>query len=115
MLSGTLNHSLPVAITAVDDESTVFMVDEDGNGTIRTMTTFLANKSAGGGGKIAMKTATLVAACRIEPGDEIFLISRLSKIIRFYAGEIPVKDGIVQGVHCMALRADQVVAGLATH
>ena len=105
----------PVAITAVDDESTVFMVDSEGNGTIRAMASFAANKSAGGGGKIAMKTDSLVSACRVEPDDEIFLISHLGKIIRFYANEVPVKDGIVQGVHCMALRADQVAAGLATH
>jgi DNA gyrase/topoisomerase IV subunit A len=61
-----------------------------------------------------MKTEALVMASKVYPDDEIFLISRLSKIIRFAAHEVPVKEGVVQGVRCMALRADQVVAGLIT-
>jgi DNA gyrase/topoisomerase IV subunit A len=103
-----------VCITSVDEDSSVFMVDANGNGTIRSMAAFTANKSTGGGGKLAMKTEALVMASKVYPDDEIFLISRLSKIIRFAAHEVPVKEGVVQGVRCMALRADQVVAGLIT-
>ncbi len=101
---------LPAAITAVDQDSSVFMMAEDGRGTIRLMEGFNANKSAGGSGKIAMNTDGLVCALTVSQGDDIFAISRLSKIIRFMAAEVPAKEGVVQGVNCMALRADKVTA-----
>ena len=34
--------------------------------------------------------------------------------IRFRAGEVPAKEGVVQGVSCMSLRADEVVAVTAS-
>ena len=46
--------------------------------------------------------------------DDLFVISRSSKIIRFAAADVPSKDGIVQGVHCMALRNDDCAALAAT-
>jgi DNA gyrase subunit A len=103
-----------VAVASVDDDSSLLLVDAQGNGTIRRMSAFLANKSAGGSGKIAMKTDHLVLASRVSDAEDIFLISRLCKVIRFSAEEIPAKEGVVQGVHCMALRSDWVVAGIAT-
>jgi DNA gyrase subunit A len=99
-----------VAITAVNDESGVFLVDEEGDGTVRLMSAFNPNKSAGGGGKIAMHTDHLVAALTLEDKADIFIISRLSKIIRILAEEVPAKEGVVQGVHCMSLRSDQIVS-----
>ena len=104
-----------LAVAAVTDDSSVFLVDADGNGTIRTMSGFSANKAPGGGGKIAMKTNHLVSAQRVDPEDDVFMISRLSKIIRFMSEEIPAKEGVVQGVNCMSLRADQVMTGIVTH
>ena len=99
-----------VAVTAVYDDSSVFLADAPGRGTVRLMASFAPNKSAGGGGKIAMHTGELVAALTVGKEDELFLITRLSKIIRFMAAEVPAKDAPVQGVNCMLLRADQVVA-----
>ena len=104
----------PVAITAVEDESRVFMVDAQGNGTLRLMAGFSANKSAGGGGKIAMKTQSLVTSFSCDLTGDIFLISNLSKVIRFALDEVPVKEDPVQGVRCMDLRADFVAAGTQT-
>lgn len=99
----------PVAITAVYPESGVFLLGEDGKGTIRLMEGFNPNKSPGGSGKIAMATEGLAAAAAVEETDDIFIITRWSKIIRFSAAEVPAKEGVVQGVHCMSLRADQAV------
>lgn len=103
-----------VAIAAVDDESRVFLIDEQGDGTIRLMSAFNPNKSAGGGGKIAMHTDSLVSAVTVEENGDIFIISRLGKIIRFLAEEVPAKEGVVQGVHCMMLRSDQVVSAIVS-
>jgi DNA gyrase subunit A len=94
--------------------SAIFLLGADGRGTIRLMTGFAANKSPGGGGKIAMKTDRLVAALAVEPGDDLFAMSRLSKLIRFRAAEVPAKEGVVQGVNCMALRADECVVVTAS-
>jgi DNA gyrase subunit A len=99
-----------VAIASVNDQSGVFLLDEDGDGTIRLMSAFNPNKSAGGGGKLAMHTDRLVAALTLEGIADIFIISRLSKIIRILAEEVPAKEGVVQGVHCISLRSDQVVS-----
>jgi DNA gyrase/topoisomerase IV subunit A len=74
------------------------------------MAGFAANKAPGGGGKVALKTDRLVGAVAATPQDDLFLQSRLSKIVRFSAGEVPAKEGVVQGVNCMALRADECVA-----
>ena len=71
---------------------------------------FSANKAPGGGGKIAMKTDVLVGAVTVEENDDLFVISRLSKIIRFRVDEVPAKEDAVQGVNCMTLRADEAVA-----
>ena len=89
-------------------DSGVFIVGADGKGTIRLMTGFTPNKSPGGGGKIAMKTERVVGAASVDGADDIFLISQLGKIIRFQANEVPGTEGVVQGVNCMALRADEV-------
>jgi DNA gyrase subunit A len=104
-----------VAITAVTQESNVFMISADGRGTVRSMTGFNPNKSAGGSGKIAINSENLVGAITVNEGDDIFIISSLSKIIRFMAAEVPVKEGVVQGVNCMALRADKVAALTTTY
>ncbi len=105
-----------IAIEAVHapDAEAIFLLGADGRGTVRLMSGFSANKSAGGGGKIAMKTDGLAAAVAVAEGDDIFILSRLSKIIRFRAGEVPPKEGVVAGVNCMALRADECVAVAAS-
>jgi DNA gyrase subunit A len=99
-----------VAIAAVREDSGVFLLSEDGRGTVRLMSGFRANKSPGAGGKVTMKTDHLVGAVAVEDTDDVFIISRLSKLIRFPAAEVPPKEGVVQGVNCMALRADETVA-----
>jgi len=98
------------AVASANDDSRVFLVDEIGRGTLRLMSGFAANKSAGGAGKTAMNTDCLAAALHVEEPGDIFMISRWSKIIRFSLAEIPPKEGVVQGVNCMSLRADEVVA-----
>lgn len=101
-----------VAATAVRADSGVFLLSADGQGTVRLMGGFAANKAPGAAGKVALKTDQLVAATRVGPGDELFVISRLGKLIRFAADEIPAKEGVVQGVAIMALRADEAVAAV---
>jgi DNA gyrase subunit A len=97
------------AVTEVKADGGVFLLTADGKGTIRLMTGFSPNKSPGAGGKIALKTDNLIDAVAVDESDDIFIISRLSKIIRFQAAEVPAKEGVVQGVICMALRADETV------
>lgn len=97
---------VPVSVCGVKNNSGVLFIGADGNGTIRLMSGFSQNKAPGSGGKIAIKTDQLSAATPINETDEIFVISRLGKIIRFHAAEIPPKEGVVQGVLCMSLRAD---------
>jgi DNA gyrase/topoisomerase IV subunit A len=103
-----------VAIAPVYSDSGVFLLSADGRGTIRDMQGFNPNKSTGGSGKIAMNTSALVGAVTVAAQDDLFVISRLSKIIRFMAAEVPVKEGIVQGVACMSLRADETSALVAS-
>jgi DNA gyrase subunit A len=99
-----------VAITPVYADSGVFLIGADGKGTIRQMEGFSANKSPGAGGKIAFNTDHLIGASAVNVDDDIFVISRLSKIIRFPASQVPPKEGVVQGVICMSLRADETTA-----
>jgi DNA gyrase/topoisomerase IV subunit A len=103
-------NDVVVAAAATNDASSVFLLGADGKGTLRLMSGFAANKSPGGGGKTALKTDHLVAATTATPDHDIFIISRNSKIIRFQAEEIPSKEGVVQGVNCMALRGDETTA-----
>lgn len=102
------------AMTAVKDNSSVFLLGADGRGALRQMTGFRPHKEPGAGGKTAMKTDALIAAVTAGEDDELFLLSRLSKIIRFAAAEVPAKDGVVQGVNCMELRGDETVAVIAS-
>lgn len=88
----------------------MFLLAQDGKGTVRLMSGFTANKSPGAGGKVAMKAETIVGAVAVDDHSDIFAISRLGKIIRFRASETPPKEGVVQGVNCMNLRADECVA-----
>jgi DNA gyrase subunit A len=99
-----------ISITAVYEDSGVFLLTEDGKGTIRKMEGFNPNKSSGGSGKNAMATSSLVGAAVVNEDDDLFAITLLSKIIRFRAAEVPAKEGVVQGVNCMTLRADHVEA-----
>jgi DNA gyrase subunit A len=104
-----------VAIAAVDEVSGVFLLNAEGQGTIRLMSGFRANKNPGGGGKIAMKTDQLADAAVVKESDDIFVISRLGKIIRFSASEISPKTNPVQGVNCLGLRGDEAVACAVAH
>ncbi len=99
-----------VGVAAVCGDNSVFLLSADGKGTIRAMSGFSANKEPGSGGKVAMKTDRLVGAASVAPGDDIFAISQLGKIIRFAADEVPEKEGVVQGVNCMTLRGDETTA-----
>jgi DNA gyrase subunit A len=98
-----------VGITPVFSDSGVFIAGTDGRGTIRLMSGFAPNKSPGGSGKIAFKNSKVLGAAAIEQNDDIFIISRLGKIIRFPADEVPPTEGVVQGVNCMGLRGDEAV------
>ncbi|MBK8046479.1 MAG: hypothetical protein IPK16_04700 [Anaerolineales bacterium] len=98
------------AVVATSEEGGVFMQAADGKGTIREMRGFAANKSPGAGGKVAMKAEEIVGAVAVTDHSDLFVISRLGKIIRFQAIEVPAKEGVVQGVNCMALRADECTA-----
>ena len=86
----------------------------DGRGTVRLMDGFTPNKSPGGSGKIAFKGEKVIGAMAVTPESDAFIISRLGKIIRFKASEIPPKEGVVQGVNCMSLRGDECVAMVVT-
>jgi len=105
-----------IAIAAVDEgsglsrSSSVFLLSTEGKGSIRLMSGFRANKSPGGGGKHAIKAEELAGAVAVDESDDLFVISRHSKIIRFQAKEIPPKTGTVQGVNCVALRGDEATA-----
>ncbi|MBP6470456.1 MAG: hypothetical protein KBE23_02685 [Chloroflexi bacterium] len=95
------------AVTAVTEENGVFLLSHDGKGTIRQMSGFRANKAPGAGGKVVLKTDKLVGALTVQPENDLFIISQLGKIIRFKADEVPPKEGVVQGVNCIALRSDE--------
>lgn len=96
---------------APNERSGVLLMSHDGKGTIRIMSGFRANKAPGAGGKVAIKTDKLVGVASINPKeDDVFCLSQLSKMVRFQASDIPAKTGVVQGVKCMGLRNDEVVA-----
>jgi DNA gyrase subunit A len=103
-----------IGVAGVREESGVFLIGEDGRGTIRLMPGFTQNKAPGAGGKQAMKADRLVGIGTADSGDDVFIVSRLGKIIRFRADEIPAKEGVVQGVACMALRGDETAATVVT-
>ena len=99
-----------VAVTPVYSDSGVFILGADGRGTVRQMSGFAANKTPGGSGKIAFKSFKVAGAVTVEVNDDIFIISRLGKVIRFPSDEVPPTEGVVQGVNCMGLRGDEAVA-----
>lgn len=103
-----------LAVCPVTESSGVFLLGEDGRGTIRLMSGFRANKAPGAAGKQAMKTTRLAGATTVRLTDDLFVISHLGKIIRFAASDIPPKEGVVQGVSCISLRADQVATAIAS-
>ncbi len=99
-----------VSVTWVEPDSQVFVAGADGKGTIRLMSGFAPNKSPGGSGKILIKSDEVISATKIAPTDDLFIITRLGKIIRFLADEVPTTEGTIQGVFCMGLRGDEVAA-----
>lgn len=103
-----------VAITAVQEAGAVFLLSGDGKGTVRQMSGFRMNKAPGAGPKVALKSDNMVAAATVSKGDDIFIVSQTGKMIRFQAEEVPSKEGVVQGVHCMTLRNDEATAAVAT-
>jgi DNA gyrase subunit A len=99
-----------VGIAATGQNGGVFLLAGDGKGTVRLLSGFAANKSPGASGKTIMKTDALVGALAVNAHHDIFAISRLGKIVRFQVAEVPAKEGVVQGVNCMNLRADECMA-----
>lgn len=107
-------HDQIIGVAATHADGGVFIATDEGKGTIRLMAGFSANKSPGAGGKVGIKSDAVIGATAVNTDDDVFLISRLGKIIRFQANEIPAKEGVVQGVNCMALRADECTDILTT-
>ena len=99
-------------VTSVNPESNVFILGADGRGTLRQMNGFAANKTPGGSGKIAIKNPKVIGALAVDADEDLLIITRLGKIIRFRADEIPPTDGVVQGVNCIAMRSDEASAML---
>lgn len=99
-----------VGVAAAPAEGGVFLMTADGKGTVRLLSGFSANKEPGSGGKVGMKTDLLIGAVAVKDNSDVFVISRLGKIVRFAVSEVPAKEGVVQGVNCMALRADECTA-----
>ena len=99
-----------VGIASVTDDSALFLIGSDGRGTTRQMNGFAPNKSPGGSGKIAFKNSKTIGAISVEPSDDLFVITRNGKLIRFMADEVPLTEAPVQGVNCVSLRSDEVVA-----
>jgi DNA gyrase subunit A len=104
-----------LSIAALTEEDGLFLISDEGKGSVRLASGLRANKSPGAGGKTLLKADRLVAAQTIQPGQDVFAISRLSKIIRFGGDDVPPKEGVVQGVNCMGLRSDQVMAAVVSH
>lgn len=104
-----------VGAAAASADGGVFLLANDGKGTVRLLNGFAGNKSPGASGKTVMKVEALVGAVAVTNQHDIFAISKLGKIIRFQAAEVPAKEGVVQGVNCMALRSDLCVALTASH
>jgi DNA gyrase subunit A len=103
-----------VAIASVYQDSNVFLIGADGKGTLRSMEGFAPNKSMGGSGKQLFKSNKTVGLVTVSYNDDLFIISQLGKIIRFRADEVPVSDGVVQGVISMTLRGDEVASVIAS-
>ena len=105
-----------VGVAGVGEADGVFLLSDDGKGTVRLMAGFSANKAPGAGGKVAMKCERLVgvAGAPAQANPDIFTISQLGKIIRFALEDVPPKEGVVQGVNCMNLRSDVCVALVAS-
>ena len=101
-----------IGITSVDENSGVFVLGTDGKGTVRLMSGFAANKSPGGSGKLVLKSNSVIGVLTILPDDDIFIITRLGKVIRFRSDEVPPTEGVVQGVNCISMRADEAVSVL---
>jgi DNA gyrase/topoisomerase IV subunit A len=103
-------NDTPIGIVATSAKEGVLLVGADGKGSIRLMEGFAANQKPNVSGKIALKTDALIGIAPVDEHSDVFIISRLSKLIRFKTEEIPAKEGVVQGVICMTLRADECVA-----
>jgi DNA gyrase subunit A len=103
-----------VGVASVNDADSVLVLAEDGLGTRRLMSSFAANRSPGWQGKASLKGQAIAGVTlATEDQTDIFIISEYGKLIRFQAGEVPIKTSSVQGVRCMTLRGDQAAA-LAT-
>ena len=101
-----------VAVSPSHQDDGIAVFTAEGKGSIRLMSGFSANKSPGGSGKIVIRSEHVIGATRVNSGEDVFLISRLGKIIRFLSNEIPSSEGVVQGVNCMSLRSDEVVSAV---
>jgi DNA gyrase subunit A len=100
------------SITSVNDNSLVFLLSSDGKGTLRAMSGFNPNKSPGGSGKNALKTSKLAAAFAVDLSDDIFILAKSGKLIRFSAEDVPQTEGVVQGAICINLRMDKATTAI---
>ncbi|MEM7800392.1 MAG: DNA gyrase C-terminal beta-propeller domain-containing protein [Chloroflexota bacterium] len=99
-----------LGITTVSPEGQVLLATADGKGTLRMMAGFRPNKSPGAGGKVAIKSSQVIGVTTTSTDADLFLISKLGKLIRFAAADIPPKTGVVQGVNLISLRSDEACA-----
>lgn len=102
-----------VCIEAIDEESTVLVVSEKGNGKRSAVDDYRLTNRGGKGVKtmqVTDKTGVLVAIKSVKNADDLMITSRSGLVIRMPVNEIRVMGRATQGVRVIRLDDDDDIA-----
>ncbi len=102
-----------VCIEAIDEESTVLVVSEKGNGKRSVVDDYRLTNRGGKGVKtmqVTDKTGALVAIKSVKNADDLMITSRSGLVIRMPVNEIRVMGRATQGVRVIRLDDEDDIA-----
>ncbi len=102
-----------VSVEVITDQGDIMTVTANGYGK-RTAISDYREQSRGGAGlklcKVTPKTGPVVGAIQVQPTDDVMMITRSGKTIRFAVSDISVLNRDTQGVKLMDTSGDEIIS-----
>ncbi|MDR0455027.1 MAG: DNA gyrase subunit A [Deferribacteraceae bacterium] len=102
-----------VSVAVITDQGDIMTVTANGYGK-RTLISEYREQSRGGSGlklcKVTPKTGAVVSAIQVQPTDDIMMITKNGKTIRFTVSGISVIGRGTQGVKLMETDGDEIIS-----
>ncbi|GAB7141071.1 hypothetical protein RsTz2092_10320 [Deferribacterales bacterium RsTz2092] len=102
-----------VSLEVINDNGAIMSVTVNGYGKRTELSEYREQSKGGSGVKLAnitAKTGDIVGAMQVQPNDDVMLVTKSGKAIRFAVRNISVVGRATQGVRLMDTGGDEIIS-----